>query len=314
MKDNENTSVSVSLATLARHISETPRGELKALRAAFERQISSIEARLEPSAFRPAIDATVKIISGAFDERIEGLAVALDTSRAQLAELQDQLKCSQEEARELAAERLELQRKLKDVAEAKSVVETQYQQLVTASQQLTDGLSRALHAQREQVRTVTAPVPKRSESADNASTESAAPLKRTPSVAPPAASVASANKKPLHFSQPARDAKRVKIRQGTHVSVDGIPGELVDLSLGGAQAILRQMVKPNQLVRLVLPTPVGQLVCRARIVWVVYEQPGTSLSVYRMGVKFSDVDTKAVEDFMRDFGQESLPESSTRQA
>ena len=305
MKDKENSPVGVSLATLARHISETPRGELAALRAAFERQISSIEARLEPTAYRPAIDATVKIISGVFDERIEELADALDTSRAQLVDAQEQLKRAQQEARELAAERGELQRKLKDVTSAKTLVETQYQQLVSASQQLTDGLTRALHAQREQVRPVTPPAPKRSES----STEDPAPVKRMPSIVPPAATVAGAKKKPLQFSQPARDAVRVKIRRGTHLSVDGIPGDLVDLSLGGAQAVLRQMVKPNQLVRMVLPTPTGQLVCRARIVWVVYEQPGTSLSVYRMGVKFTDIDSKAVEDFMRDFGEASLSAS-----
>ena len=87
----------------------------------------------------------------------------------------------------------------------------------------------------------------------------------------------------------------------TRVSVDGIPGELVDLSVGGAQAVLRNLVRPNQLVRLVLPTAAGQLACKGRIVWVLYEQPGTSLSVYRMGVKFTDVDAKAVEDFMKDF-------------
>jgi len=305
VKDKDTSPVTVSLATLARHISETPRGELAALRAAFERQISSIEARLEPTAYRPAIDATVKIISGAFDERIEELADALDTSRAQLVDVQEQLKRAQQEARELAAERAELQRKLKDITSAKTVVETQYQQLVTASQQLTDGLTRALHAQREPVRPVTPPVPKRIESG----TEDVAPVKRMPSIVPPAATVAGAKKKPLQFSQPARDAVRVRIRRGTHLSVDGIPGDLVDLSLGGAQAVLRQMVKPNQLVRMVLPTPTGQLVCKARIVWVVYEQPGTSLSVYRMGVKFTDIDAKAVEDFMRDFREESLPES-----
>jgi hypothetical protein len=306
VKDNENSPVGVSLATLARHISETPRGELAALRAAFERQITSIEARLEPSAYRPAIDATVKIISGTFDERIEEIADALDASRAQVVDLQEQLKRSQQQAKELSAERVELQRKLKDITAAKTVVETQYQQLVTASQQLTDGLSRALRAQREHVRPVTPPASKRSESADNTSTESA--TLKMPSLAPPPSSAPAAKKKPLQFSHPARDAKRVKIRRGTHISVDGIPGELVDLSLGGAQAVLRQMVKPNQLVRLVLPTPTGQVVCRARIVWVVYEQPGTSLSVYRMGVKFTDIDTGAVEDFMRDFREEPLPE------
>ena len=38
--------------------------------------------------------------------------------------------------------------------------------------------------------------------------------------------------------------------------------------------------------------------------WVVYEQPGTSLSAYRMGVKFTDADAGAVEEFMTDFCEE----------
>ena len=83
----------------------------------------------------------------------------------------------------------------------------------------------------------------------------------------------------------------------------------------GRRRFSRNLVKPNQLVRLVLPTAAGQLTCKGRIVWVLYEQPGTSLSVYRMGVKFIDVDAKAVEDFMRDFAEEppmqSQPSSGT---
>jgi hypothetical protein len=44
-------------------------------------------------------------------------------------------------------------------------------------------------------------------------------------------------------------------------------------------------------------------------VWVVYEQPGTSLSVYRFGVKFTDIEVRAVEDFMQDYGEQSLAPS-----
>ena len=111
-----------------------------------------------------------------------------------------ELKNAQQEVEELAVERLELQRKLKDVTAAKALAETQYQQLVTASQKLTDGLSRTLQGQREPVRPVAAAPPKRSES--------------TPSPIQPAVTPASAKKKPLQFAGPARDAKRVKIRRG----------------------------------------------------------------------------------------------------
>jgi hypothetical protein len=368
-KDDDDAPINVSLETLARHILETPRSELAALRAAFDRQISSIEGRLEASTHQPAIDAAGKIIAEVIAEQVDRaqlraetdvtqalavnsmlgkaldnaqqqlksaqadlaaaetdrkamaaqhremltekkkLTAALDKSYAQLLEVQAELKNSQQETEELTAERLELLRKVKDATAAKAVAETQYQQLVAASQKLTDGLSRTLQGQREQARPIPASPPKRTESADTKGAakdtrSSGTPSKSTLSAVPAAASSVSAPKKPLQFSEQARDAKRVKIRRGTHVSVDGIPGELVDLSVGGAQAVVRQMVKPNQFARLILPTAAGQLICKGRIVWVLYEQPGTSLSVYRFGVKFTDIEVRAVEDFMLDFGEE----------
>ncbi len=359
-KREDDTSIGVSLETLAHHILETPRNDLAALRAAFDRQISSIEARLEASAHQAAIDATGKIIADVIGERVDreqqraetdltqALAVntmlrrALDNAQQQVESAQSdladaeadrkamaaqhrealndrkklavELTNSQQQVEELESERVELQRKLKDATAAKAVAETQYQQLAAASQKLTDGLSRTLHGQREQTRPIAAAPPKKTQSAETKSAasttrSSAAPSKSAPAaiLAPP--SLVSARKKPLQFSGPARDAKRVKIRRGTQVTVDGMPGELIDLSIGGAQAIVRQMVKPNYLVKLFFPTAAGQLICKGRIVWVIYEQPGTSLSVYRFGVKFSDIEAKAVEDFMRDYGEESPVQS-----
>jgi hypothetical protein len=361
-RSDNDAPITVSLETLAGHILQTPRTELAALRAAFERQIASIEARMAASTHQPAIDATVKIIADVISDNVERaqqraesdvtqalavnamlrkaldnaqqqlqsaeaelaaadadrktlasqqrdavhdkkkLAAALEKSLAQLSEVQAQLKRSQLETEELAGERLELQRKLKDATTAKAVAETQYKQLVEASQKLTDGLSRTLQGQRDQARPVAAVPPTRRVEPAEIKVEPKPP--RPAAVAPPPKS--SAPKKPLQFSGQARDAKRVKIRSGTHITVDGIPGELVDLSVGGAQAVVRQMVKPNQIARLVLPTAAGQLICKGRIVWVLYEQPGTSLSVYRFGVKFTDVEDKAVEDYMQDFREEHL--------
>ena len=232
---------------------------------------------------------------------------AATQQRAALAQLVDaraQLKRSQQETEELVAQRIDLQRELTDAIAAKEYAEAQYDELVAASQKLTDTLSRRLHEQREQGRAPIAPAAKRGEPSTSPKAASSA----TP--APPPESTASAKKKPLQFSGPARDAKRVRLRAGTYVSVDGIPGELIDLSLGGAQAVLTQMVKPNQLVRLTAPTAGNRLICTGRVVWVVYEQPGTSMSVYRMGVKFTDIDAKAVDDFMRDFSDASTARAS----
>jgi chromosome segregation ATPase len=248
------------------------------------------------------IDDTAALIAAAIRKHVERAQERADTelkaavaqqreTLAQLLDAQAQLKHSQQDMTTLTAERDDLQRKLSDAIAATALAETQYQQLVAASQQLTEGLSRTLHEQRQQSRP--ADSTKRS--------DAAATPKSTQTGNPPAASAASAKKKPLQFAGPARDAKRVRIREGIRVNVDGNFGDLIDVSLGGAQAILTQMVKPNQLVRLTVATAAGHLVCRGRIVWVVYEQPGTSLSVYRMGVQFTDVDSRAVEDFMRDY-------------
>lgn len=316
MKDthDQDAQISASLETLVRHVTEASLKELAALRVALDRQISSVEARLDASNHQPAIDATVSILAHVTGERVDHarhqigtaaeqalaanamLHTALDNAKqqleaaqataaradadrkamaAQLLDVQVRLRKSEQETGALAAERVELQQRLDDASTARATAEAQYQQLLIASQRLTEGLSQTLRQEREQVRTIAA------------------------AFAP--ASTETVPKKPLKFSAKARDAKRVKIRRGIQVTVDGIPGELVDLSVGGAQAALRQLVKPNQLVQLALPTTTGELLCKGRIVWTFYEQSGTSLSVYRTGVKFTDVDAAAIETFMADF-------------
>jgi PilZ domain len=245
----------------------------------------------------------------ALNERSK-LAAALDKAQAQLRDAQAQLKQSQIEADDLSTECAELQRQIKDAVAARGTAETQYQQLVIASQKLTDGLSQTLRQDREQIRAIAATLPPRSGAPESKAPAQAAPSKAAPTKSAPPASPAPAattgpRKKPLQFSGKARDAKRVKIRRGINISVDGSLGELVDLSVGGAQAVLRQLVKPNQLVQLILPTIEGQITCRGRIAWVLYERSGTSLSVYRTGMKFSDVNVAAIETFMADFGEES---------
>ena len=262
-----------------------------------------------------AIEATAQTIAAAIREHVRRaeqraeseLKAALATveadrkaaaakHQAALADVQAQLKRAEQKVQELGAERLELQRQLQDAAAAQTLAEAQYQQLVAASEQLTANLSRTLNEQRAQNRPRATAAPKRAD---------ATASKSAPVASPPAPIPASAAKKPIQFPGPARDAKRVRMRQGTYVSVDGIPGELVDLSLGGAQIVLTQMVKPNQVVRATIPTAGERITCRGRIVWVVYEQPATSVSRYRTGVKFTDVDESAIEDFMKSFCDDS---------
>src|SRR5688572_28982857 len=128
VKDNhdEDADISVSLETLARHISETPRNELVALRAAFDQQISSIEARLEASNHQPAIDATVTMIARVIGERIvraqqrvettatQALAAnsmlrkALDNAQQQLASAQTAVAAAEADRTAIAAQHREV--------------------------------------------------------------------------------------------------------------------------------------------------------------------------------------------------------------
>ena len=94
--------------------------------------------------------------------------------------------------------------------------------------------------------------------------------------------------------------------------MDGVPGQLVDLSIGGAQVLLTQAVRPNQLVRITLPSDGAQIICKGRIVWAVFEQSRTSLAMYRAGMKFSEADAIAVESFMSAFQETPLARHQER--
>ena len=338
-----------SLETLVRHFAEDSRLEIAALRTALDDALSSLEPRLSASDRNPSIQATVKSISRIFSERLDRerqqaeatltqalaansqlrttvtelqtqlnaaraeiatadadrkeksrLAAELDKAHAQIVDLRVQVKRAQEIREELAAERADLHRRLGDVTTAREFAEAQHAQLASLSQQLTEALSKSLHQAREERR------PTADASIAQPKDSGAAKQKASPHASQTTASASS--KKVLRFSEQARDSKRIAIRQGTHIAVESIPGELVDLSIGGAQVVLRQSVKPNQLVRLQLP---GDLVAKARVVWVLYEHRETSVSVYRAGLKLTDVDVPAIERFMSDFCKTPLAQSRT---
>jgi hypothetical protein len=242
---------------------------------------------------------------------VESLRAQVAELQAQIAQTQGQvdtnglsLATAERQIQALSAERAELMQRVKDVTSAKALVQMVRDREPGRAAAAESALSVLANADKAPAKPASpAKAPAKTTAGFTAPQPAPAPQRTTtpqPSPVP-----VTASKKPLQFSEKARDAKRVKIRRGIDVHVDGIPGEFVDLSIGGAQALLRQAVQPNQLVRLVAPTATGQLICKGRIVWVVYEQPGTSLSVYRAGVKFTDVDAAAVETFMNDFCEKS---------
>jgi len=106
-----------------------------------------------------------------------------------------------------------------------------------------------------------------------------------------------------------RQARRVKVQDGTDVAVDGAQSKLVDLSMHGAQVLSQRAIRPNCSVRLQLPSNSGALSCEARVVWVLVEQgQDQQNALYRAGVQFTD----AAPELEAFFAQHGLAEPSIR--
>lgn len=98
---------------------------------------------------------------------------------------------------------------------------------------------------------------------------------------------------------PAYDVVRQSVRhelvaRRIIVTIDQEPGQLVDLSAGGAQVVTSSMLKPGRQVRLAFPTVGPLAVGRAKIVWSRLEPPthGGGELQYRAGLAFVKVDAK----------------------
>jgi len=102
---------------------------------------------------------------------------------------------------------------------------------------------------------------------------------------------------------PSRQASRVTLPQGMEVSLEGSASVLVDLSTLGAQVLSPIAMRPKRVVRLTLPTNQGGFVCKGRVVWAQFEQGSdTSEARYRAGLKFTEADSKAIEEFLARHG------------
>ena len=108
-------------------------------------------------------------------------------------------------------------------------------------------------------------------------------------IAPPAAG--------LDF-RGTRRAVRVRVAAGTAVQVDGVPGEIVDLSTVGAQILSPIPLKPAQLIRLALADDRGVIRCNGSVAWVSLEIP-KGVSRYRAGVEFRGADASPLDAFCK---------------
>jgi hypothetical protein len=95
-----------------------------------------------------------------------------------------------------------------------------------------------------------------------------------------------------------RRAARFRIRQGVEIQLDGNPASLVDLSVMGAQVISATILRPNQRVRISVPTDEFVMRFRGAVAWAKFELPKpTEPPRYRAGVEFADADAAAMDDY-----------------
>jgi hypothetical protein len=137
--------------------------------------------------------------------------------------------------------------------------------------------------------------------------------------------VATADATPLRLSPPAqrepdrqptldprgtRRAPRVRIRHGLDLMIDGAPATVIDLSPLGAQVLSPSMLKPNQRVRVVLPTPSGSTRALGVVAWAAFERAkGRPGACYRAGLEFRDADPMAIADVCGAHADEDDPQT-----
>jgi hypothetical protein len=94
-----------------------------------------------------------------------------------------------------------------------------------------------------------------------------------------------------------RRGPRYHIRPGIEMQFDGNPAMVVDLSAYGAQVVSPTVLRPNQKVRISLPSDDFVMRFRGTVVWAQFEL--TQVPQYRAGIEFTDADARAVELFCK---------------
>jgi len=94
-----------------------------------------------------------------------------------------------------------------------------------------------------------------------------------------------------------RRAPRIRVRPGVELQLDGNPAAVIDLSTVGAQVISQTVLRPNQKVRITVPSDEFVLRFRGAIAWAKFElpKPPVTSPQYRAGVEFTDGDAAAID-------------------
>jgi len=97
----------------------------------------------------------------------------------------------------------------------------------------------------------------------------------------------------------SRQAERLRITGAVQLLVDGVSSALVDVSTLGAQVVSPATLRPNRIVRVLLPSGSGAFTCTGRIMWAQLEPPKPDTPPqYRSGIQFIDIHPMAIESFI----------------
>ena len=85
------------------------------------------------------------------------------------------------------------------------------------------------------------------------------------------------------------------------VAVNGDPGQLIDLSVSGAQIQLASRLRPLKVARMVLPDEAGDIRLQGTVAWAIAVPSGGSIQ-YRAGVEFVNADKKLLTAYCEKYG------------
>lgn len=85
------------------------------------------------------------------------------------------------------------------------------------------------------------------------------------------------------------------------VAVNGDPGQLIDLSVSGAQVQVTARLRPLKVARMVLPYEAGDIRLQGTVAWAIAVPSGGSIQ-YRAGVEFVNPDKKQLVTFCEKHG------------
>jgi len=95
-----------------------------------------------------------------------------------------------------------------------------------------------------------------------------------------------------------RRAPRHRLRQGLEIHLDGNPSPVVDMSTLGAQALSPKSLRPDQKIRVTIPSDPDTGRFRASVAWARFELARPPASPhYRVGLEFIDADTAWLDAF-----------------